>query len=238
MTKLKQFLFFSCCFWLTQISCQQKIASAFSNKLPEGMRIDSGKLVDDFNCVECLKVEQKVKRALQEKPTVTISSEQYDSWQTCLEQNPQAKVFLLEPGNYNSWGTLKVQKRSGLVFSSSNYVDLLKKQPSTHPANQSEKQRVRLKNFILIFSDNITLLGLSFAGNDFHKAINRYGGWQNKIEGGENNCIFQCWVKDVYRGSGIRLRNTNNNVILHSVFEQSHPSFTRDHVAKKKKGER
>ena len=74
-------------------------------------------------------------------------------------------------------------------------------------------------------------LGLSFWGKYFQKAINRYGGWENKIEGGENNCIFQCWVKDVYRGSGVLLRNTSNNVILHSVFEQSHPSFTRDHVA-------
>ncbi|MEM9822285.1 MAG: hypothetical protein AAF985_14475, partial [Bacteroidota bacterium] len=222
-------------FFLATVACtstKPSLSSELQNCLPQGGLITANSVVfPKEECVECKEVSKQLDRHLNAHASLEIDPGSYDSWQECLNQNDNIQTFFLAPGNYTKWGTLNLNGQSNITFSNKENRKFSKTQHAWHPVQLPPSQQVILENFILINCQNVLLNGISFAGQTYHQIVALTGGWQNKIEGGKGNIVNKCFIKDVFRGSGIRLKNTDNNVVLNSVLEQTNPALTGDNVA-------
>ena len=163
-------------FYFALASCQQQVPTAIKNNLPEGTTISKDMLRADFECNTCKEIEQKIRSRLTSENSIELHSESYVSWEACLKNNKNVSVFLLTPGDYRKWGTLKLQGKFDLVFTHKNHLKILAKQNPQHPVNMLPQDQVILGNFIFLNCRNITLNGLSFEGNDYHPKVEKYGG--------------------------------------------------------------
>ena len=215
-------------FLLTAFSCSPKISEGILKNLPEGFKVNGTTIEEDFFCEECQLIESRFFEVLNKKDLKTISPEDYRNWEDCIAQNPSIKLFKLVPGDYRKWGVLNLKQQSGIIFSGEKQL----KKNGTHPFNLNPNEEVIVEGFELFDCEEIVLNGLSINGRSKKtKYHNKLAGKQNLIVGGRRNMIRSCYVQDVYQGSGIRIRNSNENVIIGCLMRQSAPSLTGDNVA-------
>lgn len=173
-------------------------------------------------------------KAKSNKVLIIKSNRDYPSWRVCLKKNKGVQYFLIQPGDYRSWGVfeptdsgVKTAKKALLYFDGQSRQVLEKE----HPYDKKKKKKeVILESFVFNKVNFWTLHGISFRGKS-NKRYNQVGGLPNNILDANFITINYCLIENINNGSGIRILNSSQNFIQNCLFQQTNFDLTTDNPA-------
>ncbi|PHI20723.1 hypothetical protein CEQ90_06635 [Lewinellaceae bacterium SD302] len=201
-----------------------------------------------------------VPKAQVSRDAVIINPRKFDSWKATgiLSGNNSTSTYLIEPGDYRSWGELKMS-RGGTAAAplTLSYYDAKAQDPyleRTNPARLPKNRQVLIENVYvtgghshpkghpdrsIVETEHIRFNGLSFSGNaetlDPHVRPNspdrgKKGGASNVLNFTNDVQLNNCLVENVRELNAIRIRG-NRNVISNCVIRNCFRIPGSDNIA-------